>query len=168
MSVAKSKTSVNTSNTPRKWLIILVMLLLISLGLIQQTQAEPSTSLRLLTSKYRNYAKWLNAMAKYETGNYSNTLSTDYNNIFSMGYPTKRPSVNQGSTPLAGSGPGEPDLFSVYKSRDQAIQDMILWLEYHNFPTGLTRIEDFIAGLKSHTYFTQDESTYLEGVKRWL
>tara|TARA_Y100001980_G_C14555446_1_gene343978 strand:+ start:5347 stop:5676 length:330 start_codon:yes stop_codon:yes gene_type:complete len=107
-------------------------------------------------------------MAKHESGNYTNTLSTKYNNIFSMGYPIKRPAVNAGSTPLDGAGKDEPALFSVYKSRDQAIEDFILWLDYHNFPTNLTRVEDFIAGLKDKDYFTQDEKTYLEGVRTWL
>lgn len=168
MSVAKSKQSPNTSNTSRKWLIILAVFLLISLGFLQQSKANPKLSLRLRTSKYRKYADWIDAMSKYESDNYTNTLSKKYNNIFSMGYPSVRPAKNIGSTPLDGAGDQEPDLFSAYSSRDQAIEDLLLWMDYKEIPNNIGTVESFVAALKDKKYFAQDEKTYLEGVKKWL
>lgn len=82
-----------------------------------------------------------------------------------MGFPTVRPAVNMGSTDIG--TPGEP-IFSVYKSRDQAIKDLLLWMDYTKFPTNIGTIDSFVEALKDRDYFQQDKKEYLEGVKKWL
>lgn len=152
----------------RKWLIILLVLFVVSLGLISQAKAKPANSLRLALSPYAKYAKWINAMARYESGDYSNTLTKEANNIYSMGFPSQRPAVNIGSFALPGAGIDEPPLFSKYKNYDQATQDLLLWFKYNKFPTNIGSVESFVHALKDKKYFALDAQSYLAGLKSKL
>ncbi|MEQ9219284.1 MAG: hypothetical protein RLO17_14640 [Cyclobacteriaceae bacterium] len=104
-------------------------------------------------------------MARVESGDYTNTLTKEANNIFSMGYPTVRPSANIGSYVLDNAGPDEPKKFSKYKSYDQAIKDLLLWFDYNNFPKDIATLESFVHGLKDHGYFKINVDQYVKAMK---
>jgi hypothetical protein len=153
--------SAKRSRTSRKLFLILAILLPIFLVGATQINPVPSRTPALLFSRYRKYGKFLDAMAKYESGNYTNSLSTKYNNIFSMGFPKSRKATNIGKTPKLYEG----QFMSVYRSRNQAVADLLLWFEYNNFPAGLTTVDGFVRALKENGYFAQDEDQYLNGIK---
>jgi hypothetical protein len=159
--------SQSTLHMRRNWLITLLLLSGISLVLITQAKAKPKHSLRLLLSKYGSYAKWIEAMAIHESGNYTNTLSTQANNIFSMGFPSVRKASNIGPIKLTKQGYQEPAEFSKYRNYDQAIKDLILWLDYNKFPTDIKDLNSFIYGLHSKGYFKQDPIAYLKAVESY-
>lgn len=153
-----------SSGMLQKLLNIPALILALFLVLIQQRSSKPLTSLRLRLSPWGKYAKWIDAMSKLESGNYTNTLARKYNNIFSMGRPYTRPRVNNGYTEETFEG----QQMSIYSSYDQAIQDLILWLDYFNFPTSLSTVEEFVSELKRDGYFELNEEDYLSGLKQYL
>lgn len=153
----------------RKLLIILVGLLLIFLfGKRTGKRIKPINNPLLLNSRFAAMASLIEAMAKHESGNYSNRLSREYYNIFSMGFPRIRPALNIGSSKAFDSQGKEPSNWSVYSSYDMAIKDLILWFEYTKFPTNLTTPFQFARELKSRGYYTDSFDNYLEGLKRNL
>lgn len=119
---------------------------------------------RIRKSKYSNYDKWIEAMSKHETNNYRSMISEKYNNIFGMGYPFIRPSVNVGKTLEFIEGQN----MSVYASRDQAIEDLLLWMDYNRFPADLKSVEAFANALRQKGYYTDSVDNYLKGLNRWL
>lgn len=112
-----------------------------------------------------SYSPFLVAMAKHESGNFKNNLSMKYNNVFSMGYPNVRPSINSGFAFLENN----PFKWSKYSSVTQATKDLVKYLEYNRFPKNSNMsIESFISWLKQRRYFEDDYFNYLNGVKRFL
>lgn len=152
------------SLTYQKYLIILPLLLLLSLAGIGQAKAKPEFSLRLVSSPYRRYRKYIAAMARHESGDFTNTLSTKYNNIFSMGYPTRRPASNQGKTPKMIEG----IFHSVYKNYDEAVKDLMLWFDFVNFPKDLSSVDTFAQALRDKGYYTDTVANYTRGLKTWM
>jgi len=115
----------------------------------------------VLFSRYIGIAPYIYALSRLESGDFSNTLSTGYNNIFSMKYPTKRPSLNTGSILLDGVDGGDY-VWSVYSGKSQAVRDFLLWLDYNNAPISFSSSSQFISFLKSKGYFEMDETQYLQ------
>lgn len=126
--------------------------------------AKPINSSRLRRSKYGNYAKWIEAMARHESGNYTSKIAKENNNIFGMGFPYSRPAANEGTT----EHKIERQFMSNYKSYDQAIEDLLLWFDYNNFPTDLERVEDFAERLRMKGYYTDTLNNYTKALKKWL
>lgn len=112
--------------------------------------------------------KLIEAMAKHESGNYSNRLTRDYNNIFSMGFPSKRPARNIGSSKAKTNNPLEPANWSVYNSFDQALEDLLLWFDYTKFPTNISDPLTFANALKMRGYYTDSLTNYYQGLIRNL
>lgn len=171
------------SNRQRKFLFglltlsgILLIVLLIFLNIRKKSKTDPSVSLphknRVSGSRifdligylrWRPYATWIEAMARHESGNFTNTLSKNYNNIFSMGFPKFRMNV---ATPSGFYTEGQQ--MARYDSWDLAIEDLMLWFVYKDFRTDITTVGLFVQELKINGYFTDSVDNYLNGVKRWL
>ena len=68
---------------------------------MMKIKKQPVTSSRVLrNSEYAPMAELMEAMARHESGVYSNLLATDYNNIFSMKEARKREFVREGVVPF--------------------------------------------------------------------
>lgn len=125
--------------------------------------AKPISSRRLKRSKYARYAKWIEAMARHESGNYTSRLAKESNNIFGMGFPYSRTASNDGMTEYKIEG----QYMSNYKNIDQAIQDLLLWFDYNNFPTNLSSVDEFSDKLREKGYYTDSVSNYTNSLKSW-
>lgn len=152
----------------QRLLITLLALSLIFLIGRNILRTKPISSKRIQNSKYSGLAKYIEAMARHESGNYTNRLSKQFNNIFSMGFPTVRPSVNIGSSKALTQNPNEPSNWSVYKSYDQAIEDLLLWFDWTKFPTNISDPLSFATALKSRSYYTDSLANYYNGIKNNL
>lgn len=73
------------------------------------------------------YAGSIEKLAKFETGDFDSDLFGRTKNLFSMGVPSNRES-NQDSYIIAD---GERK-FATFKSEDQAIDDLMLWIQYRD------------------------------------
>lgn len=125
---------------------------------------DVSAKLALAKARYQQFRRrgFLDAMAKHESAKFTNTLSTQHNNIFSMGWPFKRPKVNEGKTQKLYEG----QQMSVYRNREQAINDLYLWMLYNNVPYHGQNLYTMVDSLKAKGYFTQNKSVYMAGVKK--
>lgn len=104
---------------------------------------------------------FFDAMAKHETGNFTNTL-TKYNNIFSMGVPFVRPFTRIGTVKVGNM------VYSTYRNTEQASQDLIKWMDWTRFPTNLTTSTQFATQLKQRSYFEDNLNNYINGINRFL
>lgn len=82
-----------------------------------------------------------------------------------MQHPTKRPAVGYESKVYEG-GMNTP--VQAYRNDTQSIQDLLLWMDYTNFPKRVGDAADYVKELKKRGYFTTPESDYLKGLKSWL
>jgi uncharacterized FlgJ-related protein len=128
---------------------------------------KPQNDYFLYFSKYRKLIKYIAAMARLESGDYTNTLSRDLNNIYSMRFPRVRPATNIGSTVLIGVDGGNFE-WSKYKSYQQATSDLLLWMDYNKFPKQVSSVDQFAQELKNRSYFTSSLSFYTAGLKSYL
>ena len=149
------------------WLVALITLLIafVTFLLWKMTARKNTKSYleELEGTKYQAYKPFIEAMAKHESGNYTNGLSREYNNIFSMKVPSQRPFERSGET-----RPFPEGIFSAYNSKEQALRDLMLWMNYTRMPDNLTTVDSFVQALRKRRYFEQDLAAYTKGVKRWM
>lgn len=149
------------------WLLGLLSVFALS-RMAKNNNLRPEHSPALFFSEYANYMSYIGAMAKYESGNYKNKLAKDYNNIFSMTTPFQRPQISTGKTKRICNIDNQCTQWQIYNSYSEAIEDLILWLDYNKFPTDLKTVDEFVIELKNKRYFTAPISQYLLGVKKFL
>ena len=113
--------------------------------------------------KYKRYAPWIEAQAKHETGNFQSALFKKYHNAFGMKVPTKRDTVNVGSTPLGEFRTGP---YLAYKNLSQSVRDYIKWLDYHKTPTNIETPRSYFEYLQDKGY--AEDSSYIDKVMKWL
>lgn len=154
--------SQNSSTGSRKWLLILVLLFVLSLGLLSQAKAKPKANVSLLLSKYGKYADWIQAQAKHETANFTSDVVKRANNLFGM----KNASEGRKFSQLGKAVEGDP--YRHYSNYNESIKDLIQWFEFTNFPTNIGTIDSYVAALKDRKYFGAPEEEYLNGLKRWI
>lgn len=102
---------------------------------------------------------YIEAQARFETGNYSSPLARNQFNLFGMKKPSDRKFVGQ---KLPGSD------YMTYKSYSESVQDLLLWMDAKGFPASVKDSFDYVSNLKSRGYFTDNMGTYLAGVNKYL
>lgn len=117
--------------------------------------------------KYRKLRPYVEAQAKLESGNYTNTLSVKYNNLFGMRAPSVRPSVQAGTVVLTNVDGGN-HRWQVYDSHEQAVKDLTLWFDYTKFPTEVSNSLEFVTELKKRNFFEVSINQYLAGINNYL
>jgi len=80
-----------------------------------------------------------------------------------MGVPSYRDSLRNGEFDLVGKD-GKTRQFSTYKSIQDGINDMLIYLEYMNYPKNETSLPMFVLYMKGKGYFEEDYAEYLHGV----
>ena len=98
------------------------------------------------------------AVAKFETGNYTSAVFEENNNLFGMRLPRKRP------TTATGSNLGH----AVFNSRLDSIYDLVMWLDYTNFPQDNKNFFQVIREMKKRKYFEANFNDYLARASGWL
>lgn len=159
----------NTSRTTRKKLLLsLAALSGIGLAGILLLRAKSMTPAMknaakvingILNTPYKHLAKYILAQSQVETGNFTSLLFRQYNNAFGMKNPLVRPSV----------GYDDPNTqFRAYDSIDQSVEDLVLWMDYVNFPQYVQDVESYVREMKLRGYFEENESDYLRAMRSWL
>jgi flagellum-specific peptidoglycan hydrolase FlgJ len=151
-----------------KYVVGLLIALGIFLKLGKKSNIRPEKNPALLLSEYRGLRSYIGAMAAHESGNYTNKLSREYNNIFSMTTPSKRPQISIGNTGVTGEIDNQVNRWQIYDSYSMAIQDLILWLRYNNFPVKVDGPFHFAMLLRSKGYYTASVESYTKGISKYL
>jgi Uncharacterized FlgJ-related protein len=89
------------------------------------------------------------AQAKLESGSFTNRLSREGNNIFSMRHPTKRPTLSLGPL-LRAEG---RCCYAAFESIETAVDDYILYMEHFNVPDTFTTTQEYATYLKRKGYY---------------
>lgn len=125
-------------------------------------RTNPALTIRriLKASPYNNpfiIAGWT-AVSRLETGNWvkSPKLFGEYHNGFGMGVPSKRPTTRNGKM----YDPISRMEYSTYSNFSDSVRDIVLWMQYTNFPKDVTSPFDFATQLKKRNYATDPQ--YLE------
>jgi hypothetical protein len=113
-----------------------------------------------------NFAKYVVAMSKLESGNYTNTLSK-YDNYFSMREVKERDTVRSGTVLLVGVDGGNY-IWQKYSSPEQAVKDLFLWFKAKRFDKYIYSSTGFVQELRNKGYFTANINTYINGVNSYL
>lgn len=140
----------------QRLLIISLAVLPIFLYIQKRKKAmiRPLNSKSLERSKFKGLTKYIEAMARHETGNYQSDLFKRANNMFGMRVPKVRTFERVGTS----------NNYSVYCCTDQSIRDLILWMEFTKFPPLVRDSLDFVSELKRRAYFEDSIGNYLAGV----
>lgn len=140
----------------------------------------------LLKSKYSNLARYWYDLAKMETANFSSNLFLKSNNPWGMKLPEKRQTTAKGATTGATGRdasnwydwlwtPGiikaevnKSREWAKYDTLEEAVKDIILWMDYTAFPTATPSLLTFVQELKKRGYFGGEEvDSYYKKIKAW-
>ena len=155
-------------NGRRKNFVMLFIAFLVGLILILKKKAATAnpkapTDLRLaaLSNKLTNYENWL-AVARYETAGFTSGAYTYANNPWGMHNAKIRPEYQDGT--YQGST-GEK--VAKYIDLNNAVLDLIEWIDYTNFPIYELNLAEHIEEMKKRNYFPDSSGDYLAGVLAW-
>lgn len=139
---------------------------------------------------------WL-AVSKMETGGWDSKLFTNSLNLWGMKKPKVRPTTAEGITfgktgrdslidefkknafvaiggvpaaaalAITGNAPNGQSEWAKYSSLDNAVKDIILWMDYTKFPRGPLSLRNHIEEMKKRSYFQEDTDYYLKAVAAW-
>lgn len=117
----------------------------------------------VLNSRWAGYAPIIEAQAKHESRNFTSDLARKYNNIFGMGSPSNRETLDTGKGPVV-----EGQKMASFDSKRDAVKDFLLYLNEFDFPTSFKSLEGYIAKMKQNGYFKDSVRNYNRGVKSFL
>jgi hypothetical protein len=104
--------------------------------------------------------KILIAQSKHETANWKSGLFENFNSLFGMKY-------DDGSPGYRGPVSPEGDNYAAYDRWADSAKHLVKWLSDRNIPV-TTSVEDYVKSIRAKGYFTDSESNYLNGLKRFL
>lgn len=102
---------------------------------------------------------WL-SVSKMETAGWKSNLFREALNLWGMMKARIRPTTATGIY-LSGRE------WSRYTTVEDAVKDILLWMDYTNFPRKQMSIEQHIQAMKDRGYFEEPIEQYLEAVKAW-
>jgi uncharacterized FlgJ-related protein len=108
--------------------------------------------------------KLIIAHAKVESGNFTNNLVKNHNNLFGMKHPSVRPTKSTGGKARAEGRTG----YAEFKTDVDSIIDYLLWLEYHNEVRIYKTTDQYVAMLKKHSFFGSTYKEYYNAMKSFL
>lgn len=159
MSSKKSRTGVVISLLSLFGLAMLLFYMVFRRNLISGNPKQRITSLLKKAGYSDNVAKWWAAVSAFETADWTSDLFKESNNLFGMKQPNKRATTSAGPTK---SG------FASFRSIEDSIQDLLLYLDDFNYPKDTTGLLAFIGEMKDNGYFEERFDTYYDGVKSKL
>lgn len=123
----------------------------------------PRLLVPIRNSRFKNLAKYWNLVAKVESANFSSNLYTKYGNPWGMGCVKKRPTTQTGCTTEKFEGMSK----GIYSNDYSAGEDIVLYMDYFNYPENVESLEEFANLLKQKGYYTTSYSNYLKALKSW-
>lgn len=141
-------------------ILITTALILSSFGLNAKTQRTDSLIYKTLLShgySHRHATFWIK-VSKLETANYTSVLYRLHNNMWGMSY------FKYGKRPTKGSykvyHKGKPTRFAGYKTREAAVEELILYLKTAKYPKDFKCLEEFVCFMKDKGYFEEPIDYY--------
>lgn len=104
------------------------------------------------------------AQAKFESGNFTNKLSKEHNNLFAMRHPRVRPTKSLGPHARAEGRKG----YASFATIEDSVEDFILYLEFCKYPPKITDVDQYTKLLKKKKYFESSTIKYSRGIKHYL
>ena len=101
-------------------------------------------------------ARYWVAVSAFETGNWNSRLFVEDNNPFGMKHPSVRKTTSQGVGP---SG------FAKYETVDKGVEDIVLYMNWFNYPKDFATVQEMIGFMKMKGYFEEPLTYYLAGVE---
>lgn len=109
--------------------------------------------------KYDKLRPLLFAQAVHETGNFTSRAFKEQNNMFGMKVPFRRPFIGEKS---------QSSMYASYTNPKQSLEDLIIYLNFVNFPNNIETPEEFARELKIRSYFEDNVFNYINGLKNGL
>jgi hypothetical protein len=123
---------------------------------------------------------WID-VSRMETAGWSSKLFVNGNNLWGMKKARKRPntqSSEQWGSPGRDNSAINPtaivsevtgqNQWASYRTLDDAVKDIILWMQYTKFPNRPLSLRDHIQEMKNRSYFVgEDVAEYLGKVVAW-
>lgn len=108
--------------------------------------------------------KLLIAQARFESGNYTNTLAKKHNNLYGMLHPRKRPTTSMGRLGRAEGRIG----YAQFRSLEDCIDDQLLYFEYIGVKLNFKNTYEFALALKKNYYYGVSVDAYTKGLKHYM
>lgn len=108
--------------------------------------------------------KLLVAQAKFESGNYTNSLFRNHNNLYGMMHPRKRTTKSIGGKARAEGKAG----YAKFRSVEDSVEDMLIYLWDKEQMPRYTSTKQYVHFLKTNKFFTASELHYLHGLEYYL
>lgn len=108
--------------------------------------------------------KLIIAHAKVESGNFTNNLVKNHNNVFGMKHPRSRPTMSLGPRARAEGKNG----YAAFSSTVDSTVDYLLWLEYNKELRVYQTTEQYVTMLKKHYFFGSSYREYYNAMKSFL
>jgi hypothetical protein len=141
---------------------------LASLLLLFRKKASTSVPAQVISEQLKKAGlsdrliRWWIAVSDHETGTWTSRLFREANNMFGMKQPMTRATYSIGPTK---SSEGN---FATFKSLEDSVKDLYLYMEEWRYPKDFLSIEDFIAFMKYKNYYGDSYDNYLKSVKARL
>ena len=143
----------------RNIFVILFLIFLAGAGLFALMPIEKKIQVRMLPSNYRRLNRFVVAMSKVESGNYSSSNYKNLNSIFNIKNANNR---NQPGAQLGNSD------FRYYSYKMLSLEDLLSWFDYTKFPVRVSDVRQFVQELKARNYFEEPEGFYLEKMNLYV
>lgn len=102
------------------------------------------------------------AQGKFESGDFKNSLTRKYNNVFAMLHSKYDP-YSKGNWGRAEGRSG----YAVYGSLDESVYARMWYQRNKKYPSDTT-VEAYVKHIKSKGYFEDNEKRYLKGMRYWI
>lgn len=107
-------------------------------------------------------ARLVVAQARFESGDYRNSLTIHHNNVFSMQHPRKRETT---SLCACATAENRPNMYASYSSLRDAVRDLFFLLKARNIKTVQPSSQRYVKALKKKHFFEDEEIKYRTGLK---
>jgi len=133
--------------------LALLVGLLIAYVIFQIKKGIPNKITGILESAgfSKPMARWWVVVSALETGIWTSNLFKNYNNLFGMMQPVRRPTTSIGSSP---SG------FASFSSQTKSVEDLVKYLEWFNYPKSFGSMFEMVKFMKNKGYFTISSNAY--------
>lgn len=151
-------------------LLLVVLPVMTAMNEVRDVErVEMSTGQRIKQQLYFNHIaapmrELIVAQAKLESGRFTNKLSREGNNVFSMRHPSVRPTLSLGPL-LRAEG---RCCYAAFTSIEAAVDDYVLYMEYFNIPDTFVSAHDYAAYLKSKGYYECSVEHYTKALNSLL
>jgi hypothetical protein len=139
---------------------LLIASFLALLPLLGSAMSTDSLIYKMLIGKgytARHATFWVK-VSKAETANYTSALCRYHNNLWGMSYfkSGKRPT----HAAYRAYYNGKPTRFAGYKTKEDAIKELLYYLEYAKYPKDFKDLHSFVSFMKSKGYFEEPFNYY--------